>query len=212
LPNLCVQGYCPRLQPPVLRRLQQVHSAMQRYLQEQQQQADQEQRWADFQAAGVVGKTARAAQAAASAAGSAAASVIGMAGSSLLNAVPGLASSSSSNEASRGGDDLPVGPHMRKSEQMLLQAGGLHGFFASYGSCDQMLVVAGRTWTVAGSSTALSSEESDSTLVLPQALQLSVSSQALQQMFELPLAPACAIELPLGAFLPFLCCLQSCSM
>jgi hypothetical protein len=135
LPNLCVQGYCPRLQPPVLRRLQQVHSAMQRYLQEQQQQADQDQRWAEFQAAGVVGKTARAAQYAASAAGSAAASVIGAAGSSLLSVVPGVGSSSSS-EVSKGVGDEPVGPHMRKSEQMLLQAGNR---FAAHGSgCERL--------------------------------------------------------------------------
>jgi hypothetical protein len=102
---------------------------MQRYLQEQQQQADQEQRWAEFQAAGVVGKTARAAQYAASAAGSAAASVIGAASSSLLSVVPGV--SSSSGEASRDVGDEPVGPHMCKSEQMLLQAGNR---FAVHGS------------------------------------------------------------------------------
>jgi hypothetical protein len=124
----------------VLRRLQQVHSAMQRYLQEQQQQADQEQRWAEFQAAGVVGKTARAAQYAASAAGSAAASVIGAASSSLLSVVPGVSSSSSSGEASRDVGDEPVGPHMRKSEQMLLQAGNrcaVHGSSVSGSSIFQ---------------------------------------------------------------------------
>ncbi|KAF6246658.1 hypothetical protein COO60DRAFT_1707554 [Scenedesmus sp. NREL 46B-D3] len=102
-------GYCPRLQPPVLRRLLQVHCAMQQYLQEQHQHEEQERRWADVQAAGVVGKAARAAQYAASAAGSAAASVLGVAGSS---------SSSSQNSA-----EAPYGPHMRKSEQMLLEAG-----------------------------------------------------------------------------------------
>jgi hypothetical protein len=147
-----VQGYCPRLQPPVLRRLLQVHCAVQRYLQEQQQQADQEQRWADFQAAGVVGKTARAAQYAASAAGSAAASVIGAAGSSLLSVVPGVGSSSSSSvEASRGVGGEPVGPHMRKSEQMLLQAGKRlqPTVLATYGSCNWYQVICGCKITVA---------------------------------------------------------------
>jgi hypothetical protein len=120
----CVQGYCPRLQPPVLRRLLQVHSAMQQYLQEQQQQAEQERRWAEFPSAGLVGKTARASQYAATAAGSAAASVLGMAGNSVLSVVPGVGSSSSGGEASRGnGDQELVGPHLRKSEQMLLEAG-----------------------------------------------------------------------------------------
>uniref|UniRef100_A0A383WQF8 Uncharacterized protein n=1 Tax=Tetradesmus obliquus TaxID=3088 RepID=A0A383WQF8_TETOB len=120
-------GYCPRLQPPVLRKLLQVHNAMQQYLHEQQQQAQQQQRWEEFQAAGLAGKTARTAQYAASAAGSAAASVLGMAGSSVLSAVPGLGSSSSSRGGGEGSwgdvDQAPAGPHLRKSEQMLLEAG-----------------------------------------------------------------------------------------
>jgi hypothetical protein len=120
---LRLQGYCPRLQPPVLRRLQQVHSAMQQYLQEQQQQADSERRWAEFQAAGLAGKTARAAQYAASAAGSAAVSVLGMAGSSLLSAVPGVGSSSGGGADAAHGDQEMRGPHLRQSEKMLLEAG-----------------------------------------------------------------------------------------